>query len=41
MGQEIDYEALEPVDPDGPPTIPMDAYEVLEDGEHEYVEPPA
>lgn len=36
MTEQVNYEKLEPVDPDGPPTVPMDAYEVLADGEYQY-----
>ena len=32
----IDFGELEVVDPEGPPTQPIEAYAVLEDGEHEY-----
>jgi hypothetical protein len=34
MSEEV--QALEPVDPDGPPPAKPEDYEVLEDGEYEY-----
>lgn len=38
MGEEVDYESLEPADPNGPPRVPASAYRVREDGEYQYEE---
>jgi hypothetical protein len=40
VSDDVDYANLEPVDPDGPPPMPPEAYEVLPDGEYPYEEDP-